>query len=87
MLGQKLKKFSKIHSDNIAIQSSFEHYKKFIQGMKQKVERERAEKAIKEHEKRHVAQSKINIMDMDRVEEQLRFNQNIVRGGSNQDFH
>jgi len=30
MFLQKLKKFSKMHSDNIAIQSSFEHYKRFI---------------------------------------------------------
>ena len=45
------------------------------------MERERAEKEARDYEKMQVAQSKINIMDMDQVDDKLRYRQDIVRGG------
>jgi hypothetical protein len=46
MFAQKLKKFSQLHSDNLAIQNSYEHYKKFIQNTKHRAERQKEKERL-----------------------------------------
>jgi hypothetical protein len=48
---QRLKKFSKMHSDSLAVQHSYEQYRKFIRNTKRRTEDRNNQEKKKKQEK------------------------------------